>query len=535
MDGKTVPTVPTVQEQLRQELLDRGKKHKNAARWYLFSVAGVLLMGLAGIVFAAYLSRLDQELQQTDTTRALIAAKQEELNALPARFPTPVERAPHRVELTNDGRGVAVGEEGTVLTTNDAGRTWTEQDSGTMVSLFDIALTDDGRGIAVGEEGTVLTTHDAGMTWTWQDSGTVVSLLGIALTDDGRGIAVGEEGTVLTTHDAGMTWTWQDSGAVVSLLGIALTDDGRGIAVGRDGTVLTTHDAGMTWAKQDSRTMAPLFDIALTDDGRGIAVGMNGTILTTHDAGMTWDRQDSGATVYLLGIALANNGRGIAVGMNGTILTTHDAGMTWAKQDSGATAPLSGIALTDSGRGIAVGMIIGITTSDSGMTWTKRISSAREFRAKRATLLQEIRDLEVGRIGRAERPPGSLRQIPEAREESPRQIPEAREESPRQIPEAREELMRTGPIRLGIVVLLLFLVQVLVGLNRYNTRLAAFYLARADTLLLLSNATDPIPLDAVERLTQTLSPDQLDFGRTPKAVAQHAVDLARSLSTSRRS
>ena len=195
------------------------------------------------------------------------------------------------------------------------------------------------------------------------------------------------------------------------------------------------------------------------------------------------------------------------VGGGGTILTTSDFGATWTKQDSGAETWFDGVALTDSGRGIVVGGRRAIeagdilVTSDFGTTWTPFEEKTLE---QKETLFQEIRDLETG---------------------------------PGEPLTATEELMSRASIRLAILVLVLFLVQVLVGLNRYNTRLAAFYLARADTFLLLSvSAGDdpiPLPLDITERLTQVLSPDQLDFGRTPKAVAQHAVDLARNLLASR--
>ena len=379
-------SVPRAQfSQLREELLARGKKLQKGAKIYLVCVVGTLFLGLAGIIFAAYLPRFDLQARQTSATQDLIDSKREEINAIVSRLLVP------RRSL---------------------------------------------------------------------------------------------------------------------LLGVGLADNGRAIAVGSNGTILTSANAGATWTNQGSKTAATLNSIALADDGRAIAVGYADTILTTANAGATWIERNSDTEAALGGIALADNGRAIAVGENGTILTTANAGATWIERNSDTEAVLGGIALADDGRAITVGVGIGIISSDSGSTWTKRISSLEEVRAERELLLQEIRNLEVGGVGQADQTPGEP-------------------------PTASEELMRTGPIRLAIVVLLLFLVQVLVGLNRYNTRLAAFYLARADTLLLLPDRTDPIPLNAAERLTEMLSPDQLDFGKTPKAVAQHAVELMRALSTSR--
>ena len=76
-----------------------------------------------------------------------------------------------------------------------------------------------------------------------------------------------------------------------------------------------------------------------------------------------------------------------------------------------------------------------------------------------------------------------------------------------------------------MLVLLAFLLQLLVSLYRYNTRLAAYYDARADALFFA--ATQGGDLDA---LIDMLSPDSLDYGRSPKLAAGQIVEVAKSLS-----
>lgn len=63
--------------------------------------------------------------------------------------------------------------------------------------------------------------------------------------------------------------------------------------------------------------------------------------------------------------------------------------------------------------------------------------------------------------------------------------------------------------RIGIVVLLIFLIQILVPAYRYNIKLAAFYEARADALEMRSEIPD-CPLD---KLILLLSPDSINFGK----------------------
>ena len=79
--------------------------------------------------------------------------------------------------------------------------------------------------------------------------------------------------------------------------------------------------------------------------------------------------------------------------------------------------------------------------------------------------------------------------------------------------------MASGLTHFGILVIVVFLVQILVGVYRYSQRLSTFYAARADALVA-----------AVDRKTDlggwgpTFLPDTIDFGRQPTTPAQYVVD-----------
>ena len=80
-------------------------------------------------------------------------------------------------------------------------------------------------------------------------------------------------------------------------------------------------------------------------------------------------------------------------------------------------------------------------------------------------------------------------------------------------------------IRVGIVIIMVFLVQILVSLYRYNTRLAAFYDGRADG----HDAFEGGDQRLFENIVTLLSPDTLDFGKPPASPAKHAVELAKTI------
>jgi hypothetical protein len=79
-------------------------------------------------------------------------------------------------------------------------------------------------------------------------------------------------------------------------------------------------------------------------------------------------------------------------------------------------------------------------------------------------------------------------------------------------------LISTSITRIGSVLLLIFMVQILVASYRYSIRLASFYDARADALEAARDCNPP-PAGHQEYFA-LMSPDGLDFGKSPKGPLQ---------------
>ena len=83
-------------------------------------------------------------------------------------------------------------------------------------------------------------------------------------------------------------------------------------------------------------------------------------------------------------------------------------------------------------------------------------------------------------------------------------------------------LVSTLSTKIGSVLLLIFLVQLLSNLYRYNLRLASFSDSRADFLQLL----DPSMSLSGEALAAILSAEAaVDIDKTPPSPVQHAIEL----------
>lgn len=151
--------------------------------------------------------------------------------------------------------------------------------------LLHLDLVDDRRGWIVGAAGTILHTEDGGRSWQEQDSNTRAALFHVAFSDARHGWVVGQDGTILRTSDGGRNWQEvspddlpDDLPKDATFMSVKFTDSQHGWVVGYKGLILYTSDGGARWRRQDSRTKEDLY--ALFVDGKYCwAVGGSGVML----------------------------------------------------------------------------------------------------------------------------------------------------------------------------------------------------------------------------------------------------------------
>ncbi|MBI1914371.1 MAG: hypothetical protein HYS12_06480 [Planctomycetes bacterium] len=115
-------------------------------------------------------------------------------------------------------RGVAVGQGGLILLTDNAGAKWSYPE---LLLPFEVLSSWDFRAVhgagvhvwAAGRPGSVLLhSGDGGQTWDMQSTGQPLPIDGLFFHDERTGWAVGELGTILATTDGGRTWKVQQQG-----------------------------------------------------------------------------------------------------------------------------------------------------------------------------------------------------------------------------------------------------------------------------------------------------------------------------------
>lgn len=242
-------------------------------------------------------------------------------------------------------------------------------------SLYGIDFHEDlQRGIAVGARGSVLMTNDGGRTWVAERLETPLSLFDVAVQGERR-VMVGQMGSIWVS-DSGEAWRAAESGTGERLMAVDMNAAGLAIAVGSFDLILLSYDGGETW-EESPLQLAPhveghydphLYDVQVNPDGSALVVGEFGLILRTTDAGRSWDivNQDIAS---LSGIHVRADGTGFAVGQDGAVLRTLDGGESWTSLDTPTSGNLLGVWSTEDGEATVSGMRYMIVSDDDGESW----------------------------------------------------------------------------------------------------------------------------------------------------------------------
>ncbi|MBI5216249.1 MAG: T9SS type A sorting domain-containing protein [Ignavibacteriae bacterium] len=301
--------------------------------------------------------------------------------------PLPHGNSNYGVHVLEPGHVIIAGNASTIIKTKDFGETWDIQHNiaGTKQFLFDIFFSTEDTGWAVGENGIVLKTVDAGITWIKLRSVMNEQLYKIQFIDSYTGWMVGManppgDALVYKTTDGGLSW----SAIPIGLDGIATTcmyfvNAMTGWIVVDAGPagpiishILKTTNGGDSWEIQNIYE-GPIFNIQFANSSVGWWSGGQGKIMMTTDGGESWNLQTSGTGQSLYGMHIKDEKHGWAVSEGGEILKMSD-GIHWQQQNSGTTDRLNTVYFLDTLNGCVVGNAGKILiTTDGGFTWGSKI------------------------------------------------------------------------------------------------------------------------------------------------------------------
>lgn len=220
---------------------------------------------------------------------------------------------------------------GFVIKTTDGGASWAQISSGSGESILDMDRFADGHLIAVGENGTVLTSTGA-TPWLLNPPFTPSHVQAVQVIGPQEVVALDETARVYSSADGGATWT----AAAATPAGLDGQDlhfttllDGWVTGFGIGGAaVFHTADGGATW------TAVPGFSgayVAVDFEGaNGWAANVSGRFYRTVDGGATWIQEDlPGSPLQIQDMDFFDAEIGYAVGWWSYAVRSDDGGATW--------------------------------------------------------------------------------------------------------------------------------------------------------------------------------------------------------------
>jgi len=249
--------------------------------------------------------------------------------------------------------GWAVGHDGVILHTNNAGATWSRQLDGHRAGALLLAAYPEDASAKDAERAAAL--HDQAKHFAEQ--GAENPFLDVWFADERDGFAIGAFGLILHTTDAGETWQpWlhaDDNPGGLHLYAIRAAGPDVYI-VGEQGLVLRLDRDTGRFEKLQLPYQGTLFGVI--GDARSVVVfGLRGTVLRSVDRGASWQAITTGLQVGMTGGTVGADGRYLIVSQAGHVLASDDAGATFALQTVQQPLPAAAVVVANGGALVVAG------------------------------------------------------------------------------------------------------------------------------------------------------------------------------------
>ncbi len=263
----------------------------------------------------------------------------------PAVMVSHVEQRPLQAVARAGQTLVAVGARGVITTSDNEGESWTQRPSPVQSDLVAVTFPTPTQGWAVGHDGVVLHSGDAGQTWEKQLDGRLASDI-FSRHYQARADA-GDDASQLALEAVERNYA---SGPSLPLLDVWFDDALHGYAVGSFGNLALTMDGGQTWEpgfeRIDNDEMLNLNAV------RGIAgevfiAAERGTLFKLNRAAGRFEKIETGYEGSFFG--LTAHGQAVLVyGLSGAVYRSTDQGLSWTRLATSSQATITaGIALPD--------------------------------------------------------------------------------------------------------------------------------------------------------------------------------------------
>jgi photosystem II stability/assembly factor-like uncharacterized protein len=273
--------------------------------------------------------------------------------------PTTIATSNLLMDVTNTGeRLVVVGQLGHILYSEDDGVTWTQAKVPVRVTLTAVYFPTPQKGWAVGHDGVILHTADAGESWTKQLDGSQINELILAQVQELLVVkqaqydaATGYEKEELYYELDDTKFFLSDAEAAMEVgparpfMDVWFKNEREGVVVGSFGMILRTEDGGNNWTPILDRISNPngFHYYAIKPVGSSLFIAREGGgLYRSDDDGQNWITLDSPYEGSYFGLAaIPSDNAVLAFGLRGNTFRSADNGQSWQQIEQKVGSPLS--------------------------------------------------------------------------------------------------------------------------------------------------------------------------------------------------
>ncbi|MDD0843929.1 WD40/YVTN/BNR-like repeat-containing protein [Pseudomonas sp. Gutcm_11s] len=268
---------------------------------------------------------------------------------LPASNSALAERAPLN-DVAHSGEGlVAVGQRGHILYSGVSGELWQQARVPVSSDLTAVYFPCRRAGWAVGHDGVILHSDDAGVSWNKQLDGRQIGAL---MQQHYAALAAAEPASEEWATRLAEAQRMVEEGADKALLDVWFANDQLGYAVGVFGLILRTEDGGRHWQPFGERTDNPQglhLNAISAVDGVPYIAGEQGLLLRWDEAQQRFTSLQTPYSGSFFGVI--GQGRELLVyGLRGHVWRSTDGGANWSALDSGLQSSITAALLDGAGR-----------------------------------------------------------------------------------------------------------------------------------------------------------------------------------------
>jgi photosystem II stability/assembly factor-like uncharacterized protein len=293
---------------------------------------------------------------------------------------TPPAESAFAVELASSTRGLAVGNFGSVVISDDGGETWRVVGGRLTETYTLVEAATDRVAYAGGLAGALARTTDAGQTWVNVSPPTSLAIRAVAAPTTSRLFVLAQDGTLQRSDNGGASYRLLNTGTPVGALDVVAIDADHVVVIGSRG-IRRSINGGETFSAVSDRDLRGAGLFGSDTAGPGIFAFGSRRLLYSPNGGLTWRRLRAPSKTRIRDVSFGSTQTGYLLDWSDRLWRTANGGRTWSYLVSTGRGMTevdfadgrSGFVALPSGEPMVHGFVL--RTTDGGASWRPQLVS----------------------------------------------------------------------------------------------------------------------------------------------------------------